>query len=84
MGSYEADGITFRVFSGDHDPPHVHCRYQGIKVIIELGADRTVGLADRKNAVQPGNAKRGQVRRVLELAGAQFDDLVRLWEDAHA
>ena len=84
MGSYEFDGITFRVYSGDHDPPHVHCRYQGIKVIIELGADRTVGLADRGDAVQPINAKKSHVRRVLDMAGTQFDDLLELWEDAHA
>lgn len=84
MGSYEFDGITFRVYSGDHDPPHVHCRYQGIRVIVELGRDRTVRLAARPDALRPTNAKKSHVRRILDLAGAHFDDLLRLWEEAHA
>lgn len=84
MGSYACEGITFRVYSGDHDPPHIHCRHQGIKVIVELGADRTVRLADRSDAIQPKNAKVSQVRRVLAQAGSQFDNLMKLWEDAHA
>ena len=84
MGSFEYSGITFRVYSGDHDPPHLHCRYQGIEVIVELGADRTVRLSDRANAVRPVDAKRSHVRRVLDTAGARFDDLLKLWEDAHA
>ena len=84
MGSFEFDGITFRVYSGDHDPAHVHCRYQGITVIIELGADRTVGLASRRDAVLPANAKKSHIRRVLNLAGVHFDELLELWEEAHA
>lgn len=53
-------------------------------MIVELGADRTVRLADRSDAIQPKNAKVSQVRRVLAQAGSQFDNLMKLWEDAHA
>ena len=84
MGSLEFDGVTFRVYSGDHEPPHVHCQYQGVQVIVELGADRTVKLADRADSVKPRRAKRSHVRRVLNLARLRFDHLMQLWERAHA
>jgi hypothetical protein len=58
VGSFELDGVTFRVYSGDHgsgdeEAPHVHCRYQGVEVIVELGVNRAVKLADRDDAIRP-------------------------------
>lgn len=84
MGSYHFDGVTFRVYPEDHNPPHVHGRYQGIVVILELGNDRCVRLADRDDAIRPGDAKKNQVRHVLNVANAHFNDLMELWEEAHA
>ena len=84
MGSYQFDGVTFRVYPEDHDPPHVHGRYQGIVVILELVNDGTVRLADRDDAIRPGDAKRNHVRHVLNVANGHYDDLMELWEDAHA
>jgi len=84
VGSYQFDGVTFRVYPEDHDPPHVHGRYQGIIAILELGADGRVRLADREDAIRPGDAKRNQVRHILTVATAHFADLMELWEEAHA
>lgn len=84
VGSYQFDGVTFRVYPGDHDPAHVHGRYQGIVVILELLADGQVRLAERNDGILPGDAKRNQVRHVLTVAGKHFDDLMELWEEAHA
>jgi hypothetical protein len=72
------------VYPEDHDPPHVHGRYQGIVVIVELGEDRTVRLAKRWDAIQPGDAKRNHVRHILNTAKVHFDELMELWEEAHA
>lgn len=83
MGSYWFDGVTFRVYPQDHDPPHVHARYQGVVVILELGIDRTVRIAERWDAILPGDAKRNHVRHILKVAGSHFDDLMELWEEAH-
>jgi hypothetical protein len=83
VGSYRFEGVTFRVYPEDHPPPHVHGRYQGIVVIVELGQDRVVRLAQRWDAVQPMGAKRNHVRHVLSVAAAHFDELVELWEEAH-
>ncbi len=84
VGSYQFDGVTFRVYPEDHAPPHVHGRYQGILVILELGQDRYARLADRDDAIRPGDAKRNQVRHILKVANEHFEDLMELWEEAHA
>lgn len=84
MGSYRFDGVTFRVYPEDHNPPHVHGRYQGIVVILELRADGMVQLADRNDAIRPGDAKRNQVRHIISVANVHFAELMELWEDAHA
>jgi hypothetical protein len=83
VGSYLFDGVTFRVYPEDHNPPHVHGRYQGIVVIIELGQDRVVGLAHRRDAIRPSDAKRNYVRHVISVAAERFDELMELWEEAH-
>jgi hypothetical protein len=72
------------VYPEDHDPPHVHSRYQGFVVILELGEDGRVRIAERWDAIQPADAKRNHVRHVLNVATAHFDDLMELWEEAHA
>jgi hypothetical protein len=83
VGSYLFDGVTFRVYPQDHDPPHVHGRYQGVILILELGIDRTIRIADRWDAIRPGNAKRNQIRHILDVASEHYDDLMELWEEAH-
>lgn len=83
MGSYWFDGVTFRVYPGDHAPAHVHARYQGIVAILELGQDRNARLANRWDALRPADAKRNYLRHILRVANAHFDDLMELWEEAH-
>jgi hypothetical protein len=41
-------------------------------------------LADRDDAIRPGDAKRNQVRHILKVANEHFEDLMELWEEAHA
>lgn len=72
------------MYPEDHDPPHVHGRYQGVVVILELGEDGHVRIAERWDAIRPGDAKRNHVRHVLNVANAHFNDLMELWEEAHA
>jgi len=43
----------------------------------------TVGLADRDDAIRPANAKRSDVRKILEAGADHFDELVELWEGMH-
>jgi hypothetical protein len=78
-----AGGVRFKLYPEDHLPRHAHGLYAGIEVIVTLQADRTVALALRDDAVQPRNAKRGDVRKVLEAAAEHFDALVIAWERMH-
>jgi hypothetical protein len=68
----------------DHEPRHVHGFYAETEVIVELRARREVAKADRSNAVRPGNASRSDVKYILRVATEHFDELVQLWEEAHA
>jgi hypothetical protein len=82
VGSKTFDGVWFVAYSHDHPPPHVHGEYAGVVVIVDLLADGTVRQSDRWDAVTPSNAKRSDVRRVLETAKAHGDELMELWRSA--
>ena len=85
VGSIRFDGVRFVAYPEDHEPCHVHGFYADTEVIVELrrGVRNEVAKANRRNAVRPGNANRADVRRILLVATAHIDDLMRLWESAH-
>lgn len=78
MPTIRVGAVQFRVYPQDHPPRHVHAFIGDGEVIIDLRHDRTVAVADRRNAVR--NATRSEVRRVLAIAADIFDQLVLLWE----
>lgn len=75
--------MRFKVYPQDHTPRHAHGLYEGIEIIFNLNANATVTLANRPDAVKPRNAKRNQVRHILDLAAENFDELVAAWEAMH-
>ena len=83
MGSLTIDGIRFVVYSNDHPPRHVHGFASETEAIVDLRTDGNVALADRVDAVRPANAKRSDVRRILNAAAAHFEELAALWEEIH-
>jgi hypothetical protein len=83
VGSVRFDGVLFVAYSNDHLPPHVHGFAGETEAIIDLRLDGTVALATRKDAVQPGNAKRSDVKKILKAAALHFEELVGLWEEIH-
>jgi hypothetical protein len=83
VGSLRFDGILFIVYSNDHPPRHVHGFLSETEVIVDFRSDGTIALADRKDAIRPANAKRSDVKKILNAAAAHFDDLVTLWEGIH-
>ena len=83
MTTVRAGAVRFKIYPQDHEPRHVHGLYAGIEVIVALLADGTVALARRGDAVQPRNAKRSDVRKVLNAAAEYFEDLVAAWEEMH-
>jgi hypothetical protein len=86
VGSIRFDGVRFVAYPEDHEPCHVHGFYAETEVILELreSSGKEVVQANRTNAVRPGNARRGDVKRILQVAAAHFDELLKLWEQAHA
>lgn len=83
MASIRFAGVLFVAYPQDHTPRHVHGFVDECEVIVDLRLDRTVALADRVDAIRPGNAKRSCVRRILSSAAEHFDELVALWERMH-
>lgn len=70
------------VYTNDHLPRHVHARYAGIEVIIELRSGEAV-VSDRRNAVDPANAKRSDIAHIVRAANLRIKELHQLWEKTH-
>ena len=83
MSSLSFDGVLFSAYPNDHLPRHVHAYYGGIHAVVEIRPDRTVVLADRKDATSPRNAKRSSVKKMLNVTADNFGELWALWEEMH-
>lgn len=83
MGSLRFGGVLFVVFSNDHPPRHVHGFTGEAQAIVDLRSDGTVALANRDDAIRPANAKRSDVRKILNMAAEHFEELATLWETIH-
>jgi DNA-directed RNA polymerase subunit L len=83
MGSIRTDGVRFVVYTMDHEPRHVHGFYAETEAIVDLLADGNVTLANRKDAIRPGNAAKSDARHVLAVAASNFNELAALWERHH-
>jgi hypothetical protein len=83
VSSLKFDGLRFVVYSNDHRPRHVHGFFGEAEVIFDLRADGAVALAARRDAIRPADAKRSDVRKILNIAVRHFEELVALWEGTH-
>jgi hypothetical protein len=88
VGSVRFEGVLFVAYSNDHPPRHVHDFTGETEAIIELRSDDlrfdgTVALATRNDAIRPANAKRSDVKKVMDAAARHFNALVALWEEVH-
>jgi hypothetical protein len=86
VGSLRFDGVRFVAYPQDHEPLHIHGFYAETEAIVEVRKtpSKTVAVAKRIDAVRPGSARRSDVRYVLRVAATHVDELVQLWEEAHA
>jgi len=83
MASIRVDGVRCVAYSMDHEPRHVRGFYAEVEVIVDLRFDGTVALANRTDAIRPSNSSKSDIRHVLTIAAAHFDELVFLWEKHH-
>jgi hypothetical protein len=84
MSSIRLGGVRFVAYSNDHLPRHVHAFFAEIEVVIDLLNDGNVTLANRRDCIRPRNAKRSDVRRILDIAALHFEELLHLWEKQDA
>ena len=84
MTSRRFGSVLFAAYPQDHIPRHVQGFIAHTEVIVDLRHDGTVAIANRRDAVRPGNAKRSDIRRILNAAADHFEELVALWERMHA
>ena len=61
--------VTFHGFAGETE------------AIVDLRIDGSVALSKRRDAIQPGNAKRSDVKKIL--TAMHFEKLTALWEEMH-
>jgi len=83
VGSLKFDSILFVVYSNDHLPRHVHGFLSETEAIVDLRLDGTVALAERKDAIRPANAKRSDMKKILNAVALHFEELAALWEKIH-
>ena len=48
---------------------------------MDLRADGNIGLAVRPDAIPPRNAKKSDVKKILQSAASHFEELVVLWKE---
>jgi hypothetical protein len=83
VSSARFGGVLFIAFANDHLPRHVHGFAGETQAIIDLRTDGSIALSKRRDAVQPGNAKRSDVKKILNAAALHFEELAALWEEMH-
>jgi Domain of unknown function (DUF4160) len=81
--SLRVGGVRFVAYSNDHPPRHVHGFTSETEAIIDLRLDGTVAIAKRNDAIRPANAKRQDVKKILNAAALHFEELAALWEAVH-
>ena len=82
MSSIRIAGVLFAIYSHDHLPRHAHASYGGALVIVEFD-ENNAWVRDHRGAVQPANAKRADVTRILKLALENLVTLNGIWEGVH-
>lgn len=61
----------------------MHGFYAETEVVVDLYEGNKVGLADRKYAIRPPNAKKSNVKKILNSAADNVEALALLWEMNH-
>ena len=67
-------GISVRMFFNDHDPPHVHVRYQGFRARVLISTGDVVD----------GKLPPTVARLMKEWTGLRRSELMRNWKAARS
>jgi len=72
------NGFEFKIYTDDHEPMHVHARYQGREVLIYLGNENE-RVALRENR----GLNRILVNRALRFAAEHQLFLIESWREIY-
>ncbi|MBA2736856.1 MAG: DUF4160 domain-containing protein [Pyrinomonadaceae bacterium] len=72
------NGFEFKVYTDDHEPMHVHARYQGREAVIYLGNENE-RVALRENR----GLNRILVNRALRIAAEHQLFLIESWREIY-
>lgn len=79
---YEYFGLIILFYSNEHEPIHVHCKYQGMEnkaeIVFENGKFVEVRIASVKGKEPLDSQNRKKFKRLVEF---YRDDIVRKWVD---
>jgi hypothetical protein len=67
-------GFNVRIYTRDHEPPHVHCWKDDGELVIELDP---IGIRENQGM------SRGDARRVLAIVAAHQPFLMAQWRRIH-
>jgi hypothetical protein len=80
VSTVRAGSVRFRIYPQDHEPIHAHGRYAETVLVVQLSADGTVVIADRRDAVFPANARASDVRKILRAAVEKYYEIAAEWK----
>jgi len=72
--AHRESGFTFRIWSNDHEPAHVHARKGGDAVVINLSPVSVKSIKGMKPA---------DVARAVEIVEANRNKMLKIWRDTH-
>ena len=70
------NGFSFKIYTEDHAPMHVHARYQNSEAVILLG-DEYTGVSVRENR----GLNSIQLRRAVNIADEHRTYLIIKWRE---
>ena len=79
---YEYFVLVILFYSNEHEPIHVHCKYQDkeskVEIIFENGKFKTLNIKDVQGK-DPLDSK--NLKKFIKLVECYRDDIVRKWID---
>ena len=76
---FQQDGFEIRIYSNDHNPPHVHVMKAGGELKFILGSESEETFLDK--VLSP--MKRRDAREALEIVKEQRTFLLKKWRDIY-
>lgn len=75
---HRESGFAFRIYTHDHEPPHVHAVRDGEVAKISLGDED-----EAAEVLEVGDMRDRDVIRALRIVEAQWREFLQRWREIH-